>query len=376
MPKPELTIPQILTWVDAFHARYRRYPRQTDGRVRGFDADLTWSAVSQALKKGSRGLPGGTTLAELLRVMRGVRNPKNLPRLTAGQILAWVDEHRRRTGNWPTHESGEIPQSGGETWQRVETALREGIRGLRGGSSLAEFLKTRRRVRNRMKLPPLTVARILEWADRHHARTGRWPLRTSGRVRGESGEKWQAVDAALFQGSRGLPGGCSLARLLADHRGVRHPHDLPGLTVEQILAWADAHKERTGKWPTETGGLIVDAPNETWDAVNASLDAGRRGLPGGDTLARFLARHRGKRNLANLPPLTADQIMVWIEEHYRRCGQWPNKKAGAIPDSAGETWCAVNNALERRTRGLAGGWTLFQLCARVRERMGGRGALR
>jgi hypothetical protein len=58
------------------------------------------------------------------------------------------------------------------------------------------------------------VTRILAWADAHHARTGRWPSCTAGRVRGAPGEKWVNVDFALARASRGLPGGDTLLRLL------------------------------------------------------------------------------------------------------------------------------------------------------------------
>jgi hypothetical protein len=69
----------------------------------------------------------------------------------------------------------------------------------------------------------------------------------------------------------------------------------PPLTVEQILAWADAHFGRTGGWPVGMGGPIPEAPGETWRAVNDALRAGYRGLPGGTTLPRLLAQHRGAR---------------------------------------------------------------------------------
>ena len=44
----------------------------------------------------------------------------------------------------------------------------------------------------------------------------------SGPISEAPGETWGAVDAALQKGSRGLPGGSSLALLLADKRGAEH----------------------------------------------------------------------------------------------------------------------------------------------------------
>ena len=64
-------------------------------------------------------------------------------------------------------------------------------------------------------MPDHTEAQILEWADAHYKRHGEYPKRTSGPVDNAPGETWGAVDSALYQGGRGLPGGSSLAKLLA-----------------------------------------------------------------------------------------------------------------------------------------------------------------
>jgi hypothetical protein len=140
----------------------------------------------------------------------------------------------------------------------------------------------------------LTVEQILTWADEHHARTGRWPRQRSGPVAVAPGENWNGIAAALRHGSRGLPGGESLALLLARQRGARNTRCRPPVTVEQILAWADAHHSRTGRWPGVLSGPIPEAPDENWSAVNLALVLGYRGLPGGDSLARLLWR-QGRR---------------------------------------------------------------------------------
>ena len=66
------------------------------------------------------------------------------------------------------------------------------------------------------------------------------------------------------------------------------------LTVEQVLAWADAHYARTGRWPTAASGPVEGAPGEAWGRINAALYDGYRGHPGGDSLARLLNRHWGR----------------------------------------------------------------------------------
>ncbi len=84
----------------------------------------------------------------------------------------------------------------------------------------------------------MTPAQILAWADTNHERTGSWPTAKSGIVVEAPGEKWQAINVALRAGARKLPRGYSLARLLAEHRGVRNRKGLPTLLVADILAWA------------------------------------------------------------------------------------------------------------------------------------------
>lgn len=66
------------------------------------------------------------------------------------------------------------------------------------------------------------------------------------------------------------------------------------LTIDRILEWADAHKQATGRWPSDRSGPVVDAYGENWGAIEGDLRVGRRGLPGGWTLVRLLARFRGR----------------------------------------------------------------------------------
>ncbi len=261
-------------------------------------------------------------------------------------------------------ETGPITDASGETWVAVHNALSRGCRGLPGGSSLAQLLDEKRGVRNNANVPRLTCEQILTWADAHHTRTGDWPTTGSGEVVGAAGETWSGLNAALHTGLRGLPGGNSLARLLAAERGARNHLALPPLTCEQILAWADAHRTRTGRWPVVKGGPVTEAPGENWAALDAALLAGSRGLPGGDSLARLLNRHRGVQNPAARPALSVEQIRRWVRDYFRRTGQWPRRQDGPIANASGETWGAVSAALTTGTRGLAGGSSLAHI---VRE---------
>jgi hypothetical protein len=288
------------------------------------------------------------------------------PELAVSQILRWADAYHRHTGEWPTLKSGRIRESRGETWAAMDAALRKGMRGLPGGSSLARLLAQERGVRNPQNLPKLTRQGILAWADAYHRRCGTWPISDSGPIPEAPGETWGAVDQALTSGIRGLPKGSYLARLLAEARGKRNRSQLPNLTLAQILAWADMHRQRSGRWPNVQSGPLPDAPGETWAGIDAALSQGFRGLPGGTTLAQLLAEKRGVRNRKRLPAYTKAKILAWAEAHRRRTGRLPTAYSGPITDALGETWRAVEVALRQGRRGLAGGSSLYQLLHRGR----------
>jgi hypothetical protein len=292
---PPLTIPQILAWADAHHARTGRWPRFTDGPIPEEPGE-TWASVNVALQRGTRGLPGGSSLPRLLGRERGARRAPYRPPLTIPEILRWADAHLARTGRWPKAASGPIPEAPAETWRGVHKALRDGLRGLPGGSSLARLLHERRGTWywSREDRSPMTIPQVLAWADAFRGRTGRWPTVGSGPIPEALGETWRAVNAALTQGLRGLPGGSSLAKLLDRERGVRDQRHHAPMTIPQILAWADAFRGRTGRWPTAQSGPIPEAPGESWRSVDAALNRGWRGLPGGSSLAKLLDRERGR----------------------------------------------------------------------------------
>jgi hypothetical protein len=293
------------------------------------------------------------------------KNPKRRrggrPKLSVSQILAWADAFHARTGRWPNLHSGPIPGSLGESWRKVDSALRLGLRGLPGGPSLAQLLAQRRGARNQTNIPRLTFKKILAWADAYFRQHGVWPKETSGPIPDAPEETWLAMDRALRVGVRGLKGGTSLARLLEERRKVRNVQNLPRLTHAQILEWADAYRRRTETWPTSKSGPIARAPGETWSGVNAALQAGRRGLPGGESLPRLLAKHRGVRNPKAPPVLSIPTILAWARSFQRRAGAWPTRKSGPIPEAPGETWAMVDRALRQRQRGLRRKTSLYRL---------------
>jgi len=198
-----LTVDQILAWADAHHAAHGVWPAVGPGTVSGVVAGApgeSWKAINHALALGLRGLPGDSSLAELLAEHRGAPMPDMGPQALADKIWAWEQE--------------QFP-----------------VRGTKGRKSKGRYC------------PPFNVAGIRAWAEAHRAATGAFPTGHSGRVLAAPYEvTWQAIDVALRHGLRGLPGGSSLTRLLG-----RYKEPKPLLTHEQILAWADSYHASPGQ---------------------------------------------------------------------------------------------------------------------------------
>jgi len=98
------------------------------------------------------------------------------------------------------------------------------------------------------------------------------------------------------------------------------------VTVEQICAWAEAFARRTlGSWPTANSGPVVEAPGETWKALDMALRQGHRGLPAGSSLAYLIRFYRnltlskdrplwlGPRIFPGTPAQFAARYLAYIE---------------------------------------------------------------
>jgi hypothetical protein len=210
-----LTEQDVLQWADAHFVRTGQWPRVKSGPI--VDSPMkgdSWDQIDVALAKGLRGLPGGTSLAKLLVQHRGARRIS--PPLTESLIVKWAGDFFAQHGRWPIAESPLDGLPPGESWKAIDASLRNGSRGLSAGSSLARLLAARQGVRNRQALGKLTEAQIVAWAKSHHRRTGVWPKRNSGPIpeSPSTGDEWKHIDAALWQGRRGLPGRITLGGLL------------------------------------------------------------------------------------------------------------------------------------------------------------------
>jgi hypothetical protein len=152
LKRPPLTERQILVLADAFFKTHRHWPYRDSGPIAELPGE-TWSTIDRALRRGSRGLPPGSSLASLLNRHRAIfggrsRRPRRIPaakRLRLDQIVAWGKAYFRRRGVFPNRDSGMIAEAASLKWSTVDAALKHGNRGLPGGSSLAKLCGDRRR---------------------------------------------------------------------------------------------------------------------------------------------------------------------------------------------------------------------------------------
>jgi hypothetical protein len=353
----------VLRWADKYHKETGEWPTLHSGAIEGTGEN--WKMINYYLRLGGRGLLGNSSLSELLYLHKGIRDKNKPPKLTSEEIIGWVEDHKKRTGEWPSIRSGEVLNQPEENWASISQALRVGIRGLPKGSSLAKLLYEKKNVLIGRSLPPYKIKEILAWADEYRSQTGEWPTIGSGEIPNKKGETWQKIEGALSKGRRGLPGGSSLAKLLKERRNKRMPSDLPPLSIDQILIWADMHKKEKGEWPTAKSGFVIGNEKEKWGNVEASLNRGARGSPKGMSIAKILAKYRNKRNRKALPKLTENTILKWADQYFDKIGKWPRENSGVIEDTE-ETWNTVTNALRAGIRGLKGGSSLARLLEKSR----------
>jgi hypothetical protein len=125
------------------------------------------------------------------------------------------------------------------------------------------------------------------------------------------------------------------------------------LNINLVLEWADAHRVRTGQWPTVYSGKVDEDPRESWEMINQSLLRGHRGFPGGFTLPQLLFQARGARNRGQRPQVGIRKILQWADAHFLRHGAWPNKRSGPVPELGGVAWATVFEWLGYGKRGLS-----------------------
>ena len=178
--KTRFTEKQILAWADAYLAEHGKWPSHNSGPITG--TAETWLAVDAALRRGTRGLRGNSSVARLLARQRAKRNPKAPP--------AFVGETDSRLGGSALGRLRYLAQRGVGADHGYYGNLGQHPSGRCGKAGAASvpahhcqrLLSEHRGVRNHKRLPPLTEEQILQSARRHFERTAQWPNDYNGLV--------------------------------------------------------------------------------------------------------------------------------------------------------------------------------------------------
>src|SRR5262249_3037851 len=120
VPRP-LSVEQILMWADELFSESGDWPTENSGAVLDEPTE-NWAAIDRALRNGHRELAGGFSLPQLLFEQRGVPNRLAKPDFDEEKILEWADDYNKANGDWPTRDSGTIPDTP-DTWSAVDQAL-------------------------------------------------------------------------------------------------------------------------------------------------------------------------------------------------------------------------------------------------------------
>jgi hypothetical protein len=329
----------------------------------------TWSKVFS--RWGRKRLGRGETSGEFL-VRHGFQTPKeprpvvHLPpptEITESAMLGHLLKVKKAVDRY-TQISGWRPgvvftlDGVDMTCQRIDTLLRNGGNGLPGGDSLEAFA-----LRHHLNRTEESIALAM---DRSRVRTGLWPSSLSEDASKDFGwpESWSLVDCWLRNR------GSSVRKFRESRFGIGQLSKNSAAISEsplddaKILAAADAYADDHGGLPTDKSG---DASKYfgfqiTWAQVQSAIRLGYRGLPGGDTFSRFLARHRLDRlsytrgRLINRRPLSETSLLAAVDAFQSEHGRCPRQKDGDASKFFGqqETWAGVIAAHGLGGRGLRG----------------------
>ena len=128
------------------------------------------------------------------------------------QIVEWMVIFYNKYKKYPSGEEDIcIPEMGNNTWKCINSALKKGTRGLKGGLSL-DILKEKSfgiRSKHNKRLSDEILINIMKEFENIY---GRLPTRKDKHVPGYLDDKWIAIESALMKGSRGFSGGSSIIR--------------------------------------------------------------------------------------------------------------------------------------------------------------------
>jgi hypothetical protein len=296
---PNLTKEIIINWVRSYIDKHKRKPYKSDGIVEFAEGEfkgIIWNSINSALNRGNRGLPGNSSLSDLIEENFDIKNPKNAPQLSENSICdliqTFIDLYERK----PQSTDENVPGIEGLSWANIDRRLREGSYGLPGGSSLAQLIRERFSIRDQVIVPTIPLEMIHSWVESYLAEYREKPTAKSGKIKYASGEfqglSWHSVNQAIKTGKTSLPKGSTLADYIAATFGIKNPKKAVAITKSLVLKWVDQFMQKHERKPTVNDGIIefagADFPGLTWRLLNNYLSKGGRSLQGGSSLSKLI----------------------------------------------------------------------------------------
>jgi len=297
---------------------------------------ITAGALNANLVKGFRGLPGGSSIPKLNQEISieqnlDYTNHLNKEDLDTELIKSILLTYRLEAGDWlactkhgSDGEIGGYQVEYGASKEKIRvgtlnTNLMNGGRGLPGGSSIAQLNQEVSDTNNldyvnHLELEKLNISQIKDSLLAHRVETGEW-LKSSDKT--DDNESYVleygtyageinvcALEHALFDGLRGLPGGSSIARLnkeVSDTNDLDYVNstDKEKFNMKQVRNSLLAHARETGELLSvckqgddgECGSYVLAygelAGKISVGQLDSALYKGNRGLPGGSSIAKI-----------------------------------------------------------------------------------------
>jgi hypothetical protein len=291
-----------------------------------------------------------------------VRPRKTVARFSPAELSQWIGAYRRATGSLPNVKSGKISQADSEmTWAKVDRVLRSGVNGQQEPITLSYFVQN-------LRFSHLDIApeRIKEWVLNYYAETSRWPAEASvDFVPNPHEMQWCELAAELERRQNGdspKAGLCEIIDGLRDERirvekarsSSSDVKEAAGtkFTVESILRHARLFKEKNGRFPKTSDGVIPGSGGVTWGGVNNLLRYDMVGLHRPSTLKDLLAEQDGLEKVArNVEPvISLKHVREWVSAYVEASAEYPRATSGKVA-GARVSWRQVSTWLSNNGRG-------------------------
>lgn len=266
----ELPMEQFDEVICEWHRERGMWPsKSTKGRCDRLR--VSWGTIHDNLVKK------GTSLAAVVaRLSNQSYRKKNW---TITELERLVLSHYERCGEWPSLATQGFAPETTMSWTAISERLRN------NGSSLAMIVA--KLANTTYKHEEFTMRQFEEMITEEHERSGNWPTDNSKGYAPGTTLSWCAVGVRLRK--LGTTLSCVVDRL-SGRTPLRQK-----LSEQLIEKWVIDWMRHTGMEPGPKTEGTIPGTSLSWANINDNLKYGKRGLPGGDSLTKMVARIKARK---------------------------------------------------------------------------------